>query len=120
MTILEDAVSGMPWARSSIDRLHSDIKSFKDFYGALSNSLQKYVKESRETPVSGNEIHFQQPLYASRSPHTSQQFNSRKQVYNYGNGNTPRFHQKMDMEIVMITGHHFIVLDFNSNTSNLS
>ena len=94
MSILEDAVSGMPWARSPIDRLHSDIKSFEEFYGALSNILQKYVKESRATPASGNEIYFQQPHYASRSPNTSQQFNNGRQGYNHGNGNSHRFHKK--------------------------
>lgn len=45
--VLENAVSGMTWARSPIDRLHVDLKTFEGFYAALANSLQKHLKEMR-------------------------------------------------------------------------
>lgn len=47
MYILENEVSGKPWARSPIDCLHVDIKDFEAFYEALVNSLQKNLKEGR-------------------------------------------------------------------------
>lgn len=92
MGILEDAVSGQPWSRSPVDRLHVDLKSFEDFYGALSNSLQKHVKETRASQgahsAASREIYFQQPRYASRYTHFNARNGQRQQhrTYNQNRG----------------------------------